>query len=364
MDDTPLTDPPPDAGSSAGPLRLLVIEDDPDDVLLLRRALADAGEGRFRAEVVARFSDGLAALADGEYDVIVLDLSLPDSRGPEGCERLRTAAPRVPIVVVTGLDDEATAIEVLRRGAQDYIIKGWSDGRMVGRVLRYAVERARLKDTAAASLDVLRAEHAERQRISQEIHDGVCQILSSANFRLRALVERLERTDPKGRESAERAATLVGGAIDEIRRISRNLRPAVLNDFGLLPALRGLLRDFRETTGARFRLQAKALPRLPPETEFAVYRILQEAMSNAARHAKAKSVQVSLRAVGATLAARVSDDGKGMSPAGPNAPDRAGSGLANMKNRASLLGGTLEVRSSPGRGTDVVLRLPLPNKSD
>lgn len=343
------------------PLRLLLIEDDPDDILLMEQALAEAGKDRFRLEVVSRLSEGISFLSTGEVDLVLLDLSLPDSKGPDGCERLRAAAPRVPIVVVTGLDDEATAIQVLRRGAQDYVSKGWSDGRMVWRVVRYAVERARLKGAAAASRDILRAEHQERQRISQEIHDGVCQILSSAKFQLLSVVERLDKSDPKGREAAERAASLVGGAIDEIRRISRNLRPSVLSDFGLLPAVKILVRDFRESSGARFRLRAQNLPpRLAPETEFAVYRILQEAIHNAVRHAKAECIHVSLRAEGASLTARVEDDGQGMAQKGPNAPSRSGSGLANMRNRAALLGGALEVRSAPGRGTQVVLTLPLP----
>lgn len=124
-------------------MRVLLVEDNPGDVRLLREALRDARGGNVDLSHVLRLEEGLKQLATGEFDVVLLDLSLPDASGLETVSRTVTAAPQVPIVVLTGLNDEQVAVRALREGAQDYLVKGQGDGELVVRAMRYAIERKR-----------------------------------------------------------------------------------------------------------------------------------------------------------------------------------------------------------------------------
>jgi len=126
---------------SQSQLKLLLVEDNPGDARLLREAIADAGSGRFELVHVAKLVDAGARLAGGSFDLILLDLSLPDAQGLETLIRTRTLAPALPIVVMTGLDDENLALRAVQDGAEDYLVKGQVDGAGVVRCIRYAVER-------------------------------------------------------------------------------------------------------------------------------------------------------------------------------------------------------------------------------
>ncbi len=122
-------------------MRILLIEDNPSDARLIRELLAEAEGGPFDVTLADCLQDGLRRLAPGAADVVLLDLLLPDSRGLDTLARVVEQAPWVPIVVLTVLDDKALAVEALRRGAQDYLVKGQTDGELLARAIRYAVER-------------------------------------------------------------------------------------------------------------------------------------------------------------------------------------------------------------------------------
>jgi PAS domain S-box-containing protein len=123
------------------PLQVLLIEDDPDDVLLLKEALTETGLEKIKLGLADRLSRGLIELRMESYDVILLDLNLPDSHGLDTLSSIINIFPKIPIVVISGLADDATTIEAVRRGAQDYILKGEINGPMLLRILRYAIER-------------------------------------------------------------------------------------------------------------------------------------------------------------------------------------------------------------------------------
>jgi signal transduction histidine kinase/DNA-binding response OmpR family regulator len=128
-------------------MRVLLVEDNDDDALLIREAMSETPVEIQRA---ARFSSALEHLAKGGLDVVLLDLSLPDAHGLETIGRLRRQAPGVPIVVLTGLDDEEAAVHAVEQGAQDYLIKGQADGHLLTRALRYAIQRHRAEETLKA----------------------------------------------------------------------------------------------------------------------------------------------------------------------------------------------------------------------
>ena len=146
---------------SPQPIRVLMVEDNEGDAILLREALAEAGTGRFELVHVQRLSEALERLDEEVYDVVLLDLGLPDSHGLETLVVARAEAPAVPIVVLTGFEDETLAISGVRKGAQDYLSKGHLDSRMLSRSLRYAIER---KETEEA----LRRSQEEAKRLAEE----------------------------------------------------------------------------------------------------------------------------------------------------------------------------------------------------
>ncbi len=133
-------------------ISVLLIEDDPDDSLLIREMLAESGDGRFRVEAAQRLSEGLRRLDEGGVDVVLLDLGLPDSVGLETLGAVQQRAPDVPVVVLTGLDDEAVGLHAMREGAQDYLVKGQVDGELLARAARYAIERQRLETHLKSAL--------------------------------------------------------------------------------------------------------------------------------------------------------------------------------------------------------------------
>ncbi|MEI6503221.1 MAG: PAS domain S-box protein, partial [Armatimonadota bacterium] len=167
------------------PLRVLVIEDDADDALLLRRALGEAGPAGFALAWTHRLSEGLAHLRSHPVDVLLLDLGLPDSRGLETLKAVQQQTPLVPIVVLSGLSDEDLAMEAVQQGAQDYLVKGQVSGSLLARSLRYAVERGRAEQRILHLNAVLRAIRAVNQLIGRErdrqrLIQGVCDELAAA----------------------------------------------------------------------------------------------------------------------------------------------------------------------------------------
>lgn len=209
------------------------------------------------------------------------------------------------------------------------------------------LESERLASDARA----LAAQEDERHRIARELHDEVGQQLTVVLLGLKQvqrhapaeLVEELELV----RDSAR-------AGLDDVRRVARELRPGVLDDLGLHSALAALATDFSAHGGAVVRRAiAPGLPPLAPAVELVVYRVAQEALTNAARHAGASRVELTLQRRGDRLELGVEDDGRGV-PA-----DAAGAGLRNMRERARSVGGTLDVGGAPGRGTRVRLSVPV-----
>jgi len=161
------------------PIRILLIEDNPGDARLLRETLADAGAASFSLVHADRMSTGLELLDRGEVDLVLLDLSLPDCQGLDALTLTHSKAPKVPIVLMTGLDDQELALRAMRLGAQDYLVKGQVEGRDLVRAVRYALERKRLERLMRAHLATTRtlAESADLDEAAPEILRIFCESL-------------------------------------------------------------------------------------------------------------------------------------------------------------------------------------------
>jgi signal transduction histidine kinase len=200
----------------------------------------------------------------------------------------------------------------------------------------------------------------ERRYLARELHDDIGQVLTSIKLNLQAI-----RGDGTGFESQEAlgiSLQAVDRAIQRVRTLSRDLRPSVLDDLGLVPALRSLVD--RDAQHAPFAASFAADPldaRLPAPLESAYFRITQEALTNAMRHADATQVFVELRLREGDLVLIVRDDGCGFEVEGAVDEAEAGQslGLVSMQERAHLIGGTFEVRSEPGSGTEIRVRTPI-----
>jgi two-component system sensor histidine kinase UhpB len=189
-----------------------------------------------------------------------------------------------------------------------------------------------------------RAQEAERLRIAGGLHDEVGQVLTGVLLQLEA----------EGRTEETKAA--VRQALEEVRRIARELRPEMLEHLGLVSALTELSRKFGEQSGLRIeRHFADDLPPLSDDAELAVYRIAQESLTNAARHARASRVNVTLQRGAGSVVFRVVDDGRGMDETA--APNGHG-GLRGMRERAMLVGGALAVKPAQEGGVEVRLEVP------
>jgi len=205
----------------------------------------------------------------------------------------------------------------------------------------------------------MRAQEEERRRLARDLHDEVNQALTAILLRLEVLAQ---DTPPERMPELVELKKLVNQAMEELLTLARQLRPAALDDHGLVPAVQGQLKRFSARTGIEVRLRTDGEPNeLPEVMQTAIYRVAQEALVNVARHAGATVVEVDLEAQEGQAELRVRDDGAGFDPgtiarAGSEGPG-AGLGLGGMAERARLVGGELDVRSAPGGGTSVTLRV-------
>jgi two-component system sensor histidine kinase UhpB len=198
---------------------------------------------------------------------------------------------------------------------------------------------------------VLSAQESERLRVAQELHDEVGQTLTAI---LLGLARASRTAPPELASQLEQLLETTRASIEDVRGIAQRLRPEALEDLGLGGGLLALSRRLREHSDLRIdcRIPADLAPQ-SPERELVIYRIAQEAMTNAIRHAEAASIGIALQAGGDRLTLRVRDDGRGMYE------HREGGGMRGMRERASLVGGTLRITSAPRGGTEVHLEIPL-----
>lgn len=201
---------------------------------------------------------------------------------------------------------------------------------------------------------VWRVQEDERRRLARELHDGIGQNLTALKHRLIQLGESLP---PQQRSQLDAAISLCSETLEDTRQLSRLLRPPILDDLGLEPALRWLGRSIGEAGGPTVTVEIDPLPPLDGDQRTLLFRVAQEALNNAAKHACAQHVLVRLHARDTHLQMQIVDDGMGCDP--ERAFASGGSGLGGLRERLRLNSGSFQLRSAPGEGTCVQVRLPL-----
>jgi len=481
----------PGRGEATGgrALRILQVEDEPAPAHLMKEYLKLALREPYELTWVQRLSEAAQTLREQSFDLVLLDLGLPDSCGLETFLAVFNQAPHIPIIVLSSLDDEATALRALHSGAQDYLVKGTVDSHLLVHAVHYAIERkkaeaalreseerfriifqgtrdgilladsktkkfclanaaicqmlgyeahelealgvadlhppadrpyvinqferqVRKEITLAADIPVQRkdgsifyadvnaalitiagttylvgffrdiserkqaaaslrritqrlhqAQDEERRHLARELHDSTAQ-------RLAALVMNLDLLDAELPPRLAKAAKLLSGAhtlanqcVQDVRNTAYLLHPPLLDQLGLVVALRDYVEGFVSRSGLQIALELAPEPdRLPPELELALYRVVQEGLSNVYRHSGGRTARIRLVREPRRVMLEVRDTGHGM-PADLvqallKGQTPVGVGLAGMRERLQLLNGELEIESNPN-GTTLRAVLPL-----
>lgn len=261
-----------------------------------------------------------------------------------------------------GSDSFETRVARRGEGPRDVgVIASATEGRTLRWLVRDVTDQKRAETVRADLLArLVTAQEDERRRISRELHDSVGQLLTALLLTVRAARDAAEL--PPAVEARLGDAQRVAGEIGRaVRDLAVRLRPTALDDLGLHAALSQQLAEWSDRAGVEVDYQPAGIEsqRLPPDVETAVYRLVQEALTNVVRHAQARHVSVVVGRHGGTVTVVVEDDGVGFDPEAAG-PFNGRLGLLGMKERADLCGGTFDVESSPGSGTTVIARFPVP----
>ncbi len=341
---------------SSWPVRVLLVEDNELDARVMIRNLTNI-EAEFEVTRVGELASALTKLEDGEYDCLLLDLSLPDSSGLMSVEVLTARAPECPIVVLTGLDDPSTALEAVEQGAQDYLSKQTATPDTIARSIRYAVARLYSEMALHSATDQL-ALLRDRERIARDLHDTVIQQLFATGMSLQSLVAATEDGETKERVMA--AVEGIDAAISQLREAIFGLH-TLPRDLAIAQAVDDIAEDLADALGFLPIVEVGKMPEdLSPTIQHEAIQIISEALSNVAKHAAATATKVVIETDDGALVVRVTDNGRGIGAAGiASRDDLTGHGLVNMAERASELAGRFHLGPGPGGGTQIEWRVPL-----
>lgn len=226
------------------------------------------------------------------------------------------------------------------------------------RRLASAAIQATAEKLQALTRRLVELQETERRDIARELHDRVGQTLTAMRINMDMIRTRLaERDDARIRERNDDSLELIESAFRAVENVMYELRPPMIDEYGLVPALQWYARKFTDRTAIRVEVRGDEDWRCRPETELALFRIVQEALNNVARHARARNVAIELREDAQTIVLTIEDDGVGFE-GGADRTQKAGYGLITMRERAEALGGIFEAHSEPGKGTRIAVRIP------
>jgi len=293
---------------------------------------------------------------------VLLDLVMPRMDGYQVLSRMKSdqALRRIPVIVISSSDDIDSMVRCIEMGATDYLTKPFNPVLLHARLKASlaSLHEERMATLRRGLAQVTAAQEEERRRIAQELHDGIGPALASLKIRLLTASKLLEKDGHPAAVEIKEVADLTQASIRDIRRLIHDLRPAALDELGLIPALREYAARYQEEQGLEVVL---ALPwgdeRLPAPLETALFRIIQEALANVARHAQARRVEVSLTLDQDQVTLRVTDDGQGFDPRAPRPGPHLG--LWSMGERVEQLRGQFDIASAPGIGATVTAVIPL-----
>ncbi len=354
--------------TSRRPLRLLHLEDSELDHGLTMAQLKRAGWtfDVLRVDSGAAFQEALLQ----PWDAVLSDYNLPGYNGLQALDYVRRQGMDLPFLLVSGEIGEDMAVQAMRKGASDYLLK--SNLARLAPALEHAIEACESRRARQlADAEVLRsrqqlselAQHLqtsvemERAAIAREIHDDVGGSLTALKFDLAWIDRRSD--DPELRQRVRHALETVTHAIEASQRIMHNLRPAILEQ-GLVAALQWMASRFERRTGivTQFRTSHESM-QLPAGVPLVAYRVAQEALTNVSKHAGATKCRADLSLASGVLSLEVSDNGRGLVQG--DLTKARSFGIRGLRERAGTVGGWVELSSS-STGTTLILSVPLPRR--
>ncbi|MFZ0929531.1 MAG: sensor histidine kinase [Syntrophobacteraceae bacterium] len=339
-------------------LRIVLIEDDDEDFLIIRDLLSEMTPMKFELEWITDYDTGLAAISNTPFDVCLLDYRLGDR---DGLEFLREATEKgctIPIIFLTGAGNYEIDLQAMKMGAADYLPKNEISASILERSIRYAIAIWKSKnELRALSSKLLATQEEERKRIASELHDSIGQTFAAMKF----WIEMALRFRDEGEHNAalnhlEQFVPILQRSIEETRSICMGLRPLMLDSMGLLATLDWLRRECMKPYPQRhIELETGvAEEEIRENLKVNIFRIAQEALNNIAKHSKAEWVDISLSKDGNGIELVISDDGVGMNLDHILQTSTTRSlGLTSMRERAELTGGRFSIESAPGEGTTI-----------
>ena len=361
---------------AAGPINILIVDDEPGNLVVLETLLDDPGYRLVRAESAEQ---ALLTLLAEDFALLILDIGMPGMSGLELARlikrRKKTAA--IPIIFLTAYyNDDENVLEGYDTGAVDYLHKPVNAAILRSKVAVFAeLHRAHLALLAEVRLrrsaeDALRAltqrvvqlQEAERGGVALELHDHITQLVCAAQIRSQLLLSKLTASDDGPKRDAVELRAMLGQVAADVERVSQSLRPSILEHLGLSSALRASGKEFATRTGVAVGFDVMELSgRLPVEVELALFRLFQDALKNVETHAHAHRLTIELTLQGGFVRLAIKDDGIGFEPDAPTAQGEkvTGLGLLGMRERAGAVGATFKLTTARQIGTEIEVLVPV-----
>lgn len=333
-------------------IKILVIEDSTADAFIIDEYLHEIEEQEFDSQHVESLSEGEALIESESFDIVLIDLNLPDSSGPDHYKIFFKKYSYIPFIIMTGLASKEISLNMIKHGAKDYLVKGDFDANLLHRSIIYALERKRIEDQYIQEL--MLAQDKEKERIARDVHDSLGQNLTSASIQIQNLKSELK--DCLGaeyediEESVEIALECVNRSQEISRGISRNLMPQTVKKFGLVSGIEGILmtlNDHKLQIGFESNLDGQ---RFDSTIELAYFRIAQESINNIIKYSEANEASIKLFLRDHILSLQISDEGVGFDPYDETI---SGVGLESIKARAKAISAKLEIISEKGEGSTI-----------
>lgn len=351
--------------SGAGPVNILMVDDQPAKLLSYEVMLEELGENLVKA---TSGREALEILLKKDIAMVLMDVSMPELDGFELAEMIRehprfqkTAIIFISAVHLTDVD----RLKGYQRGAVDYISVPIIPDLLRAKVSVFAELHRQARQLELLNQELRRLSHSlmaaqdeERRRVARELHDGLGQDLTAAKMMLGALVQPQQSAESKARAVTE-ALAMIDNAIGQVRTMSHLLHPPLLDEMGLLSALRWYIEGFARRSGVETTLdEMREFPRLDPELEMAIFKIVQESLTNVFRHAEAKQAIIRIQQKDGWVQVSIEDNGKGIGTSEELHPSSYGIGVIGIKQRVEEFKGRLALRNT-GSGTAVEVSIPL-----
>ena len=370
---------------------ILIVDDTPVNLSVVVEFLQNLG---FGIRIARSGEKALERVRYNQPDIILLDVLMPGIDGYETCRQLKAndETKDIPVIFMTsltGVEDKVRGFEV---GAVDYVTKPLAQEEVLARItthlrilelttglkakheqlkLTSQAELARLFEAVSQQREQLRTlttrltevQELERKQLARELHDELGQALTAISINLSAIEKEVNPEQWETISSRlEESQQLTAVALEQIREMSLNLRPPMLDDLGLVPTLRWYGKRFSERVGIEMVVNIATLEnRLSPETETALYRVVQEGLTNVARHANASEVFLTVRQEPGQVCVVIADNGQGFDLEAKLRYSKIydGAGLLGIRERITLLGGVFDIQTGFGEGTKLLISIPV-----